>query len=425
MKVLLFAGAGTSIELGVPGMTGLATDFVEHSRQWTVQPDLVRRLMGEILDVEHLIEKIDRICDARDPLEAIGEDVLDFDRAYSIRAEVEWFVQHAAERVATSDAAVMWGSVLRATRGVEITVVTTNYDRAIEMAANGENVRLDDGFSIFEQREIAPWCGFGCEESRTTLVKLHGSTDWYSDHESGQPTKLRHPMPLFGRSVLRLSDGKELSSAIVLPSREKLLTRPPYLRLSQAFLNAADTCDLAIFVGSSLRDEHVRDAARSVASRAPVFIVNPDGDNLGVERSVPIAQRASLFLVSTLPNALQSAAPADVLRRAGDSRGTSSKSILAATIQLLDEGAGREQRCKAVEELYEAGATLDLTLMRELLADNDPVVARYVLGLVPSSTMKDALIEEAKECRHKTDASFGEDLALLCRMAAVGDRTVA
>ena len=38
-------------------MTGLASDFVEHSRQWTVQPDLVKRLMGEILDVECLIEK--------------------------------------------------------------------------------------------------------------------------------------------------------------------------------------------------------------------------------------------------------------------------------------------------------------------------------------------------------------------------------
>lgn len=422
MKVRLFAGAGTSIELGVPGMAGLASDFVEHSRQWTVQPDLVKRLMGEILDVECLIEKIDRICDARNPLEAIGEDVLDFDRAYSIRAEVEWFVQHAAERVATSDAAIMWGSVLRAPKGVGITVVTTNYDRAIEMAANGENVHLDDGFSVFQQRETAPWRGFGRDESRTTLVKLHGSTDWYSDHESGQPTKLRHPMPLFGRSVLRLSDGKELSSAIVLPSREKLLTRPPYLRLSQAFLNAADTCDLAIFVGSSLRDDHVRDAARSVASRAPVFIVNPDGNNLGVEKSISIAQHASLFLVSTLPNALQSATPADVLQQAGGSQGAASKSILTSTIQLLDESAGREQRCRAVEELYDADATLDPTLVRKLLADNDPVVARYVLGLVPSSTVKDTLIEEAKECRHKTDASFREDLALLCTMAAAKTR---
>ena len=54
--------------------------------------------------------------------------------------------------------------------------------------------------------------------------------------------------------------------------------------------------------------------------------------------------------------------------------------------------------------------------MRELLADNDPVVARYVLGLVPSSTVKGALIKQAKECRHNVDASFREDLKLLCTM---------
>ena len=405
-------------------MAGLATDFLEHSRQWTVQPDLVKRLMGETLDVEYLIEKIDRICDARNPLEAIGEDVIDFERAYSIRAEVEWFVQHAAERVATSDATAMWSSVLRAAKVVGITLVTTNYDRAIEMAANSEEVGLDDGFSIFEQREIAPWRGFGSDESRTTLVKLHGSTDWYSDHESGQPTKLRHPMPLFGRSVLRLSDGKKLSSAVVLPSREKLLTRPPYLRLSQAFLNAADACDIAVFVGSSLRDDHVRDTARSIAKRVPVFIVNPDGENLGVEGSIPIAEHASLFLISTLPNALQSATPADVLEEAGRSREAASKGILEATMQLLDESATREERCRAVEELYEVGATLDLALMRALLADNDPVVARYVLGLVPSSTVRDALIEEAKKCRHNADASFKEDLSLLATMTATRDETL-
>ena len=424
MKVLLFAGAGTSIELGVPGMAGLATDFLAHSRQWAVQPDLVKRLMGEVLDVERLIEKLDRICDAKDPLVEIGEDVVDFDRAYSIRAEVEWFVQHAAERVATRDATVLWGSVLRSAKSVGLTLVTTNYDRAIEMAANDENVRLDDGFCIFERQETAPWQGFGQDDSCTTLVKLHGSTDWYADHESGQPTKLRHPMPLFGRSVLRLSDGKELGSAIVLPAREKLLTRPPYLRLSQAFLNAADACDLAIFIGSSLRDDHVRDAARSLANRAPVFIVNPDGDNCGVEKSILIAQHASLFLLSTLPNALQSSAPADVLQRARCSRQAKSKSILAATRQLLDKGATRERRCRSVEELYEVGATLDLALMRELLADDDPAVARYSLGLVPSSTASDALIEEAKKCRHITDASFGEDLNLLCNMTAVGNRTL-
>ena len=81
-------------------MVGLATEFLAHSRQWSVEPDLVERIMGEVLDVEHLIEGLDRICQARTSLEAIGEGAVGFERVDKVRAEVEWFVQHAAERVA-------------------------------------------------------------------------------------------------------------------------------------------------------------------------------------------------------------------------------------------------------------------------------------------------------------------------------------
>ena len=98
MKVLLFAGAGTSIELGVPGMVGMGEEFLDHAKQWEVEPALVQSLMGNSLDVEHLIEALDRICTARPSLEAICPVIVPLDRVDKIRAEVEWFVQHAAER---------------------------------------------------------------------------------------------------------------------------------------------------------------------------------------------------------------------------------------------------------------------------------------------------------------------------------------
>ena len=421
MKILLLAGAGTSVELGVPGMVGLATEFLAHSRQWSVEPDLVERIMGEVLDVEHLIEGLDRICQARTSLEAIGEGAVGFERVDKVRAEVEWFVQHAAERVAARDAQLMWGSVLRATKSVEITFVTTNYDRAIELAANGESIRLDDGFRSFAQGETAPWSGFDQDREHPMLVKLHGSTDWYADGQSGHPTKLRHPMPLFGRSALRLADGQELGSALVLPSREKLLTKAPYPRLSQTFLNAADDCDLAMFVGSSLRDDHIREAARSVATRSPVFIVNPTGDGQGVEAAVTIAQHASTFLVSTLPNALLTPDPEVALRDASRTAPGMIRSALSAVRQLLDTSAGTGERCSAVEELDEMGATLDPQLMHELLADDDPTVARYSLGLIPSSAALKTLLEKAASSPHVDDPAFREDLGLLRRLVSSRD----
>ena len=412
MKALLFAGAGTSIELGVPGMAGLATEFLEHCRQWGVEPSLVERILGSNLDVEHLIEELDRICAAAASLRSIGQDTAGLKSAEKVRAEVEWFVQHVAERVAAREAQLMWGSVLRATKNIDITLVTMNYDRAIELAANGEGISLDDGFRLFAEGETVEWTGFGRGERRTMLVKLHGSTDWFADRPVGIPIKLRHPMPLFGRSVL-MFDERELDSALVLPSREKMLTGAPYPRLSQTFLNAADYCDVGIFVGSSLRDDHIRDAARSIVERATVFIVNPEGSNQEVEGAITIAQHASTFLVSTLPNALLTSDPAAFLRNGSGESRQGERGILTGVRDLLDNNVETSRRCRSLEELDEMEATLDPLLIRKLLCDADPTVARYALGLIPSSTARKELIEIAGGCPHSGNLAFQEDLEIL------------
>ena len=198
MKILVFAGAGTSIELGVPGMTGLATDFLRHVRQWNVQPTIVDRLMESDRDLERLIERVDQICDAHESLSLLGVDMSQVGpRIVTIRREVEWFVQHAAERIASRDAHLMWGPILRCSKFHQIVLVTTNYDRAIEVAANAEGLRLDDGFAEVDDSETAPWIGFGRTEGTVMLGKLHGSTDWYRDKGTRRAMKLRHPMPRF------------------------------------------------------------------------------------------------------------------------------------------------------------------------------------------------------------------------------------
>ena len=415
MKVLLFAGAGTSIELSVPGMIGMAQEFLDHAKQWDVEPDLVKRIMGTTLDVEHLIEELDHICTARSSLELIGQDTVSLERADKIRAEVEWFVQHVAERVVAKDARLMWGSILRAASSVNFTLVTTNYDRAIELAANAEGLSLDDGFGAFDNGETASWVGFDQDTGRPALVKLHGSTDWYTEGKSASPTKLRHPMPLFGRAALRLASGHELGSALVLPSREKLLTRSPYPRLSQTFLNATDSCDMAIFAGSSLRDHHIHGAAQTTGRRVPVFVVNPTGENYGIEGVHTIRQCASTFLIATLPNALMSPSPPAALKavaaQPGDYQG-----ILNEVSRALDLGVTTDLRCLALEELDNMGATLDPSLLRQLLSDDDPRVARYSLGLISMSADRDALIKQAATTKHDNDPAFREDLQLLHEM---------
>ena len=184
MKILLFAGAGTSVELGVPSMVGLAKEFVTHATQWNVEPALVERLMADKGDLEYLVERVDHLCDAQGEVD-VGMDADLIARAERIRGELEWFVQHVAERMSAADARLMWGPVLRKSKSVDLALATTNYDRAIELAANAERIRLDDGFAAGNAFEVRPWIGFAENGEDVALIKLHGSTDWYADQRSG------------------------------------------------------------------------------------------------------------------------------------------------------------------------------------------------------------------------------------------------
>lgn len=330
---------------------------------------------------------------------------------------MEWFVQHAAERIAANEAFLMWGSVLRIAKEHELTFATTNYDRAIELAANAVDILLDDGFELLQDREVARWVGFNAGMGKTCLVKLHGSTDWYTDRNSDQPLKLRHPMPLFGLGTLRLSSSEELGSSLVLPSREKLLTKPPYPRLSQAFLNAADQCEGAIFVGSSMRDPHIRDAAIAIGANRSLFVVNPHGNSLGLDNVHIIEQPASQFLISTLPAALSDPEPLMILHQASWTPGKKYTNILGLLRVAMDGKEQTKRRCEMIENLDRLSINLDEYLISELLSDENGTVSRFALGLVPTSVDRDTLLGVALKLHHATDdVSFEEELTLLKQM---------
>lgn len=399
-------------------MIGMATEFRTHSMQWGIEPVMVDKMLGNEPDIEHLLEGLDQISVARSTIESIGTSNLEFESVEKVRAEVEWFVQHAAERVVAADAHLMWGAVLRGSGAHELSLVTTNYDRAIELSANAEGIQVDDGFAPFDETDLSQWRGFGLDEAVPRLVKLHGSTDWYAEADSGNPVKLRHPMPLFGRAQLRLRSGRNLESALVLPSREKVLNRAPYQRLSQAFLNAADRCELAVFVGTSMRDAHIRDAARSTAARCPVFVVSPYAEEATLPEATVIAQRASMFLMSTLPAALRSPNPPEALRVASTARGSKSTNALSAVRLALDTTADALARCHAIEVLDDNGFSLDAAVVSQLLVDRAESVARYALGLVSHSPDRDELVEFARSVPHAQSEAFKHDLQLLEQLVA-------
>lgn len=418
MRILVFAGAGTSVELGVPGMAGLADDFLEHVRQDDVHPGIVDRLMGSDRDLERLIEKVDQICDARDSLDSLDVDMSAVGtQMATIRREVEWFVQHVAERITARDAHLMWGPSLRCTNAHQIVFVTTNYDRAIEVAANAEGVSLDDGFVKTADGEASRWTGFAPDGSRVRLIKLHGSTNWYRDRPTERAFKLRHPMPLFADGTL-IFGNRTLGAALVLPSREKILTREPYPRLSHAFLSFGDSAKLVVFVGSSLRDPHIRKAAEAWAEKKPVFVVNPDLEFGAVGKAKVLLETASEFLISTLPNALEASDPvASLGRRCRRDGGTLIASrrdgILQIVRNALDGRIATGSRCASVGQLVERGATLPVEWIRSLIDGDDPALARHALGLILGSTGQDELMRVAEESAHQGDSTFRDEYDML------------
>ena len=418
MKVLIFAGAGTSVELGIPSMAGLAKKFRNHCHQWSVHPDFVDPRLDEEMDIEHLIEQIDNMCGARKFLESSEELREQLGQAQKVRAEVEWFVQHSAERAEAYDAELMWGSLLRAIDLHDVTLATTNYDRAIEIAANAVGVPVDDGFEELADKDVVPWIGFSTETKRKTVIKLHGSTDWYAKDAGNEPVKLRHPTALHGQSELRLPTGEQLRSALILPSREKMLANQPYPRLLQQLLNNTDECELAVYIGSSLRDPHILEAVNSTIKRVPTFIVNPD-PSVQVEGSTYINQCASTFLLSTLPDALASN-PEERLFRAAREQSNGDHGVLGAARDLLDSDKETRVRCDAIELLDEMGATLNPTQLAILLRDDDLEVARYALSLVCGSSQSTDLLAKAQESQHAIApaSAFREDLELLRSMVS-------
>ena len=161
---------------------------------------------------------------------------------------------------------------------------------------------FEGGFNEGGGTELAKWRGIRASNN-VHLLKLHGSTDWYLA-DDGSVYKLRHAMPLYGALVLmeRGKNNPTLKSALVLPSQEKMTTQPPYPSLATEFRNSAEQADVAIFLGTSLRDQDMRDVCSLCANRVPTFVVSR-GANYGQGYLPPTAtvlkQSASRFLIST------------------------------------------------------------------------------------------------------------------------------
>jgi hypothetical protein len=299
-------------------------------------------------------------------------------------------------------------------KDISLSIATTNYDRAIEIAASrAVGAPLRDGFEDFAGREFAEWTG-DWTDGNIALFKLHGSTDWYRGDQD-RIIKLRHPMPLYGGlRVMPKESDKAVSSALVLPSREKIVTHPPFQEISYGFRRRAEEAEMLVFVGSSLRDPHIRDVCRKYSARKPVFAVSRSGNfasDVLPESAKVIRETASRFLISTMPRFMRTQ-DASILRIAAQRTEKDESAVLDWLVLAKNVTARAAERCEAIERLADADVPLLKDDLLALVNDRDPEVSTFALGLVQRSADRDEIIDAAQNTEARSDM-FAEELRLL------------
>ena len=406
MKILLFTGAGASVELGVPAMREMAEQFRDHLGEQRIEASILdaieKQLQVHNYDMEGLLDELDSIARgaAAGGRWGIGVGTPLVSTIEDIRREAEWFVLHVCERIQAKWARQLWQPTLRNVRSHELTIATTNYDRAVEIAVAPLEIQIEDGFADFADAECARWRGF-VGTSGIRLLKLHGSTDWYHGDNAQSVWKLRHPMSLFGGVTLSAGTpgNLTLTGAAILPSREKRVTEHPYPDLSFEFRNAIDGADLVIFVGTSFRDPDIRAACcRCTSRKKPTLVVSRSCNyekGLVPEHAGLLAQSASRFLVSTFPSFLKS----PDLSRMEKLVEFEDKQIEPVLEWLDIANSSRrspKERCAHIDKLAGARVALDKEDVEKLLRDNELDVKINALGLVQDSFCSRELIESVK-----------------------------
>ena len=419
------------MELGIPAMRRMVEEFHAHLSNLGLSREILDRFEQMLpqsgYDMEGLIESVESVERGQGKQHELGfladEDLLNTCR--TMRWEAEWFVQHVCERLREVDARILWGPALRKMGDHDLCVATSNYDRAIEIACRFNKVPFDDGFYEFSEIETAQWKGMEVAQTgKLRLIKVHGSTDWYMG-DDGTVYKLRHPISLYGNLALSFVDNElavmpKMKSAMVLPTREKLVNQPPYPDLITDFRNVARETEVAIFVGTSLRDPDLLDICQQCAKRISTYLVTMNGppNSPAISNLRTIDGTASGFLTSTLPKFLicgdvgyLDACANGALRTVG------TESVLTSLVMALEGNGGVDETCEAIERLVNCEVMLDLSDISHLLKNDEMAVQKYALALIPKSVdRKEALKLAQKKADFDEDGAFAKEFRMMAEL---------
>ncbi len=136
-------------------------------------------------------------------------------------------------------------------RQKRLVIATLNYDNAVEILAESQNIECETGIERWSDTGNFDFAGEGL-----SLQKLHGSIDWVRESKARQPDR---PMP---HSVIRRVTHEEMMKgearpAVIFGQRNKLTAEGPFLDLLRAFREELSASKTLTVVGYSFRDPHI------------------------------------------------------------------------------------------------------------------------------------------------------------------------
>ena len=277
-RMTFLVGAGISIPVGIPAMKGIYSGFLnkEESRITDSELETCRFLTGRLEvepDLEEILLAANAISNFRNsPLAAFVETSVSprsptnklneyrgraRDSARRVEAVRRRILDYLAKKCFEFDrdkAGEIFGGIVEAIATAGYPVFSTNYDFALEHVAVKRNIRVENNFASQGRGPEQRWVwdesiSFPTGEA-LTLIKLHGSVNWYRDN-----TGLIENIPTDTRKNLA---GRDVSRLLVFPTRFKDIYDQHFFALYSHFLSVLASAEVLIVAGHSLRDDYLR-----------------------------------------------------------------------------------------------------------------------------------------------------------------------
>lgn len=265
-RPVVVLGTGATIPYGLPSMPSLAdailTFVTVHPEGWS---DFAKSL-SENKDLEQALH------DVALPSETVEILVR---ATWSIVSEADMaFYQRLLSGNIDFPLSELFAYLLR-TADAHLNVVTTNYDRVAEYAANKVKAYAATGITCgWLQRFVAtsvanerpPSPGF---EGTVAILKVHGSLDWFRDSTGDViAVPIAHSIP------------REMKPLVVTPgvSKYREVHKDPFRTVMSAADAVLRTATCYVCIGYGFNDEHVQPilVSRVVKDEVPIVIVTKE-----------------------------------------------------------------------------------------------------------------------------------------------------